>query len=45
MAVSGAISEGMQLPVTLCAGVGSADVIEVIELFRLAVGSLVLGDD
>jgi hypothetical protein len=45
MIMSWAISEGIELPFTLCAGVGRAVVIEVMELVMLVIRSLVLGDN
>jgi len=45
MAMSWAISKGIELPLTLCAGVGRVVVIEVKELVMLVMRSLVLGDN
>jgi len=45
MMTSCAISEGIVLPFTLCAGVGRVVVIDVIELAMFDMESLVLGDN
>jgi len=38
------ISERIELPLTLWAGVGRVIVVDVMELVMLVIGSLVLGD-
>jgi len=38
------VSERIELPLTLWAGVGSVTVVDVMELVMLVIGSLVLGD-
>jgi len=45
MVASWARSVGRELPLTLCAGVGSAVVMAVIELVMLVISSLVLGEN
>ena len=44
MMVSLFISDRIELPFTLWAGVGRVVVVEVIELVMLVIGSLVVGD-
>ncbi len=44
MTISWLISKGIELPLTLCAGVGSV-VIDVIDVVMLVISSLVLGDN